>query len=368
MTAHDPNLRQRDFQRILLIKPSSLGDVIHALPVLRGLRRRYPSAHLAWLLGRSFAPLLVGHPDLDEIIEFDRRRLGRLWRSPVVAMEFISFVRGLQRRRFDLVIDLQGLFRSGFFAFASRAPIRLGFANAREFARLFYTHRLRPAGDNVHAVDRNYLVADALGFADLPKVFDLAVTAAERADAERLFAEVGLGPAETFAALFPGARGETKQWLPGRFAELCDRLAGELDLRPVLMGGAGDRDRCRQVAGLCRTAPLDICGRTHLRLLVAVLERAAFVVCHDSGPMHIAAALGRPMACIVGPTDPRRTGPFGRRETIVRADLPCSPCFLRRLGHCKHDHQCMNLIVADDVLGRVRAGLQPGAPKDDTNG
>ena len=367
MTTSNPNLGHREFQRILLIKPSSLGDIVHALPVLHGLRQRYPEAHLAWLVGRSFVPLLAKHPELNEVIEFDRHRFGHLWRSARISVEFVEFVKALRRRRFDLAIDLQGLFRSGFFALASGAPTRLGFAEARELARVFYTHRLHSDEDVVHAVDRNYLVADALGFAHVPKVFDLAVTDAERAGVDALFSEVALGAGEAFAAIFPGARAETKQWLPERFAKLADRLAGELGLRPVLMGGPGERDRCQRIAEQCRSRQLNLCGRTDLRLLAAVLERAAVVICHDSGPMHIAAALDRPMACILGPTEPRRTGPFGRMEAVVRANLPCSPCFVRRLSQCKYRHECMHRIGVEDVLARVQAGLQSATSKDDTH-
>ena len=153
-------LAQRTFDRILLIKPSSLGDVIHALPVLGGLRKRYPTARIDWLIGSPFASLLAGHPLIDALVEFDRKRFGRLWRSPAAALAFVRFIRRLRQSRYDLVVDLQGLFRTGFFAYATGAKTRIGFGDARESAPRFYTHRLMGGSGNVHAVDRYLQVGD----------------------------------------------------------------------------------------------------------------------------------------------------------------------------------------------------------------
>jgi ADP-heptose:LPS heptosyltransferase len=150
----ESDLRSREFQRILLIKPSSLGDVVHALPVLRGLRRRYPQARIDWLISSSLSPLLEGHPDLNELVLFDRHRFGLMAYSPKAALDFVRFIGRLRASRYDLVIDLQGLFRSGFLARASGASVRIGFARAREGASLFYNHRLSSGILDAHAVDR----------------------------------------------------------------------------------------------------------------------------------------------------------------------------------------------------------------------
>ena len=157
------DLRQREFKRILIIKPSSFGDVIHALPVLNGLRRRYPQARISWLVSTACAGLLEGHPQLDEAIPFDRKRYGKIGRSATITLEFARFVGELRKRRFDLVIDLQGLFRSGFLSRACGAKVRIGLSDAREFGWIFHSQRVRvPAGD-MHAVDRYWLVAGLAG-------------------------------------------------------------------------------------------------------------------------------------------------------------------------------------------------------------
>ncbi|MFH0983766.1 MAG: lipopolysaccharide heptosyltransferase II [Planctomycetota bacterium] len=354
----DGALARRAFGHILLIKPSSLGDIVHALPVLRGLRRRYPEARIDWLVARSCAGLLAGHPDLDDAIIFERKRFGRLGRNWSASVEFCRFLKSLRERRYDLVIDLQGLFRSGFLALASGAEVRLGFSNAREAAWIFYTHRLRARPSAIHAAEKNYAVARVLGFGNEPMAFDLAVRDEERHKAVELLAASGLPRGERFAAVLPGARWETKRWYPERFAEVLDRLAAECGLPGVLMGAADEREVCAAVAARCRSHPVNLAGQTGLREMTALLGLAAVVLCHDSAPMHLAAAQQRPLVCLLGPTSPERTGPYGAAATILRVDLPCSPCYLRKLSQCRFHHTCMQEITATAVTRAAAAVLQ----------
>lgn len=353
-TTTHPALTSRDFARVLLIKPSSLGDIVHALPVLHGLRCRYPHAHVAWLVGTSFVPLLADHPALSEVIPFDRRHYGRVGRSWPATRDFLRFLRELRSRRFDLVIDLQGLFRSGLLTRATGAKVRIGFADARELAWMAYTHRLPAAAGDVHAVDRNRQTLALLGVEEGPAVFDLALQPQERAAAGGLLAAAGIQPDEPFLAVLPGARWETKQWPPERFGGTINQIADQVGVRSVLLGGAEERVLCDQIAEICLKTPVNLAGRTGLRELIALIERAAVVLCHDSGPMHVAAALKRPLVCISGPTNPRRTGPYGQPEAVIRLDLPCSPCYLRRLSQCRHEHRCMRELEVEAVVGRLR--------------
>jgi lipopolysaccharide heptosyltransferase I len=346
-------LASRSFERILLIKPSSLGDIVHALPVLHGLRGRYPHARIDWLIGSAFAPLLEGDAAVDELVIFDRRRFGRIGRSGGATVAFVRFVRELRARRYELVIDLQGLFRTGFLARASGAAVRVGFADAREGAWVFYTHRLQPTDPDAHAVDRNYLVAGLFGFADTPIEFKLSLDEAVRADAARLHRESGVTDEATVVAVVPGARWETKVWLPERFGEMIDTLQSDAKVRCVLLGGADEVELCARIAGCCRSKPVNLAGRTTLRQLAAVLERADVVLCHDSAAMHLATALGRPLVCLVGPTNPLLTGPYRRPEDVVRVPLSCSPCYLRKLSKCGYDHRCMRDLSTSMVVDAV---------------
>lgn len=351
------SLQERTFERVLLIKPSSLGDVVHALPVLHALRRRYPHAGIDWLVATPFASLLEGHPDISEVILFDRKRFARLARSLRVVREFLRFVGRLRARRYDLVIDLQGLFRSGFLAAASGAPVRIGFADAREGARMFYTHRLPPAPPDTHAVDRNYRVGELLGFADSPVEFPLPIPAAVRDEASALLRQVGLGAGEPYIAVAPAARWETKVWAGERFAAAIDALQESRSTRCVLLGSPAEAETCRRISEACRTRPINVAGRTDVRLLAALLERAAVVLCHDSAALHLAVAFGRPLVCLIGPTNPRRTGPYRRLEDVVRLELDCSPCYFRRLRQCPHDHRCMRDLSTERVVAAVQRSL-----------
>lgn len=342
-------------ERILIIKPSSLGDIVHALPVLVGLRAAHPTAHIAWLAGNAFAPLLDGHPLLDEVIRFDRRRYGRMLQSPRILAEFVRFVWGLRRRRFDLVIDLQGLVRSGFLAWASGVRRRVGFAAAREFAWLFYTQRVRtPASGpaDCHAVDRNLAVGRSLGLPlDTPR-FPLGLRADELAAARSLLADAAGRPLDHFIAVIPGARWASKRWPVARLAALCTRLHAEGWPPCVLLGAPDDRTFAQELIAAGAGPVVDLVGRTSLRALSAALALADLVICHDSGPMHIAAALGKPLVALFGPTNPARTGPYGATARIVMRPLACAPCYRRTcpLGH----HDCLAGLDVDTVLGHVR--------------
>ncbi|MEW6199729.1 MAG: lipopolysaccharide heptosyltransferase II [Planctomycetota bacterium] len=368
-------------RRILIIKPSSLGDIVHALPVLVLLRETWPQACIAWLAGTAFAPLLDGHPLLDEVIVFDRRRFGRLLQSRRILADFVCFVWRLRRRRFDLVIDLQGLVRSGFLAWASGARRRIGFAEARELAPLFYSQRVACPPDATHAVDKNWHLAGALVRRDgasggpsgdregavrdhpdprwkpdtgarPPPRFPLGLRSGELAAARRLLAEAAGRPLDTFIALLPGARWESKRWPADRFATLIGRLHAEGLPPVVLLGGPDDRTLAEQIASACAAPVTNLVGRSTLRELSALLALSTLVICQDSGPMHIAAALDKPLVALFGPTSPARTGPYSPAARVISLPLECAPCYRRQcpLGH----HACLKRLEIDAVLAAVR--------------
>lgn len=336
-------------RRVLIVKPSALGDVVHALPVAELLRARFPAARISWLIAPPFAAIVEGHPCVDEVIRFDRRRLARWSRGPSQALsELIGFGKSLAAREFDLVLDLQGLARSALLTFATNAPVRVGFAYARELAPLAYTHRIPWRGTSErHAVERYLDVAEALGCGRGPVRFQFAMSDADRAAVESI-----VDFAVPYAVLLPGTNWATKRWPIGHYAELAGRVEAELGLRAVIAGGA-------DVVELARRVPsaIDATGRTTLPQLVALLQRASLVVANDSGPMHIACALGRPLVTIFGPTNPVRTGPYGRMDTVIRADIACSPCYSRKCSHTS----CMVELTPDRVLNQARDALRNGA-------
>ncbi len=351
-----PDLSDRHFDRILIIKPSSLGDVIHALPVLHGLRMRYADAKIDWLINKGFAPLMEAHPALSEVVEFDRNRFGGMLRNIFAAWSFRGFLRSLRMRRYDAVIDLQGLFRSGFLAHATKAPVRVGFANAREGAFYFYTHRIPTERPDDHAVNRNYLVSKVFGFENVPITFNLSLAKEVYGKAKTLLSD-GQSDQRPLVVIAPGARWETKIWPAKRYAALIDQLVEKINARCVLVGSPDEQATCEKVQSHCFKEVLNLQGRTDLPVFGAVLSRADLIVCHDSAAAHFAAALDRPLVCITGPTNPKRTGPYNRIMDVIRRDLPCSPCYLRKLSRCRHEHRCMRELSVDEVLRAAMVAL-----------
>jgi lipopolysaccharide heptosyltransferase I len=332
-------------RKILLIKPSALGDVVHTLPILRLLRRRFSDAHIAWMIDPSFADLIDSHPDLNEIILFKKKHYARSWRDGAAAMDLFDFKTNLRDRKFDLAIDLQGLFRSAWLAFFSGAPVRIGFGNAREMAPLFYTHRVPIRSMEVHAIERYRALAEALGCAREAVEFDFAISNDHRAQLRRRAENCGVNLDNRFAVLLPGTNWETKKWPAEHFAALVPMLRERLGIESIVAGGPD-----------APTIPgaMSLIGQTTLKQLVALLERAEVVIANDTGPMHIAAALGRPLVSVFGPTNPVRTGPYQRMDTVVRLNIACSPCYKRECSHTS----CMQWLTPEMVLQRVTTAMR----------
>ncbi|HEY7090212.1 MAG TPA: lipopolysaccharide heptosyltransferase I [Tepidisphaeraceae bacterium] len=331
-------------RRILLIKPSALGDVVHTLPVLNLLRRRWPDANITWLIASAFAGLVEGHPQLSDVITFDRNRLAQSWYNPRAAVELLRFIRGLRLQPFDLVIDLQGLFRSGTLTALTRAPVRVGFSNARELAHLFYTHHVPIDTMDQHAIDRCLNVTEALGCGREPVEFHFVTGDGDRSHIDQLLNGVG-----RYAVLLPGTNWLTKRWPIDKFASIVQPLRQQLGLSTIVAGGPDVVELAAQIP-----SAVNLAGKTTLRQLVALIERSQLVIANDSGPMHIAAALNKPLVTMFGPTNPLRTGPYRRLESVVRVDIPCSPCYSRKCSHTS----CMRWISSEAVMAESAQQLR----------
>lgn len=338
--------------RVLIIKPSSLGDVATALPVLRGLRRTFPDAHVAWLLTGACAPLVAHDSDLDEVILFKRRLLGRAWRSLSGAGELAGLLRKLHRARFDWVLDLQGLLRSGLLSAATGAGVRAGFAGAREGASVFYTHRIRTGRQ--HTVDRNIDLACRLGIDARPADMNLQVADEGRDRAESLLGDAGL-EVGGFLVCVPPTRWATKVYPVRRWRTVIARLAETVPV--VLLGSAETREvsLCGAVAEDMPSSVVNLAGKTGVSEMVALIAASCGVVCSDSAAQYIGPAVGVDVVTLVGPTRPRRTGPYLRGKTIV-ADIPCRGCLKRSCRHAT----CMDSIDPDLVVEAAMDMLDKG--------
>jgi heptosyltransferase-1 len=338
--------------RILLVKLSAIGDVVQTLPVLAALRRRYPDAHLSWMVGEAASDLLSSHPLLDQVIVFPRRHFGKLSSSPRDWPRLIDeaggFLRRLRSQEYDVVMDLQGLLKSGILARLSKGECRLGFAGGRELSSVFLNRRLPPYDADEHAVLRYLRLAAALDAPVQEPEFPLGVGRAETEKVGCLLRDAGSG-SRPILCLNPGATWASKHWTAEGFAAVADICFRRWNMFSVVLGGAVDRDLTRDIARLARSPVLDLAGRTDLRTLAAVYQRARVVVSTDTGPMHLAAAAGAPVVALFGPTAPWRTGPFGRMNQVIRLGLSCSPCLRRR---CR-DPRCMAGITPHQVIEAI---------------
>jgi lipopolysaccharide heptosyltransferase II len=229
-----------------------------------------------------------------------------------------------------------------------------GWTGAREGAWVAYTHRIPIPTLDVHAVDRYLWLGPLLGLHDGPPDFRIPVPAEAEAWIATLLRDHGL-LGRPLAVLVPGTIWETKHWQVEGFAQVARHLCAT-GRAVVLAGTAKEQPRCQAVAATCPAA-CDFSGQTTLSELAALLNRAVVCVTNDSGSMHLAVALGRPVVSVFGPTDPLWIGPYGRREAVVQAEVPCAPCYLRALRRCPHEHQCMKEVTANQVIERVEQTL-----------
>ena len=344
-----PPLSEIDARRIVLLKPSSLGDVVHCLPVLTALRRRFPLAHIRWVVNQTYAELLHGHPDLDEVLTIDRESARRgLWRG---ARSFVALTEQVRRLRPDLVIDLQGLFRTGMLARVSGAARRVGLGTAREGAAWFYTDVVPvPDPQNVHAVDRLWHVAEAFGAGDGPKRFRLVLSEESRRWAGERLADLP----RPWLAVGVGARWRTKRWPAAHFAALVRQAQDQFGGTVVFVGGRDETAAANLVAAKLVGPTLNFTGRTTLSRLTALLSEADVMVANDTGPLHLAAALGRPVVAPYTCTKVLLTGPYGAQAGAVETRVWCAGSRVKR---CRR-MECMTELTPDRLWPRLEEVLR----------
>jgi len=369
-----PDLHSIDPRRICLIKPSAFGDVVQTLPLLPVLKERFPRAAVSWVVRAELRELLEGHPHLDEIIPFQRRGS---WR------ESWRLLRELRRRRFDLVFDLQGLLRTAVMNFATRAPMRVGLETAREGAQWACHLTLPDTGRLVPAHLRYWRVAEALGLGDRRRETIVHTSADDHLWAGEQLAplrsrgarnergrqkaesgkEINEGASSAFRlppsavssapvlAVHPGARWATKRWPVERFAVVAARAARRYGFGTVILGGKDETVTAGKFEFLLRRfAPSSRCvnlaGKTTIKQLAAVLQQADVLLSSDSGPMHLAAGLGRRVVGVFTCTDPLRSGPpIDANHETVTTSLPCRNCYKK---HCPQRRE-RRLACLDDI-------------------
>lgn len=327
--------------RTLIVMLSAVGDAVHVLPVANAIRRHAPRARVSWVLQPGPATLVRGHPAIDEIIEFDRRR-GRA--------AFTDVRRLLRAREFDAVLLMQPYLKAGIVARFARAPYKLGFdrRRARDLTWLFTNHHLPPRPVQ-HMQDQYLEFLDALGVPREPVVWGLGPWPDERSWQERFFAPFD----RPVASIVVGTSKAEKDWLPERWATVCDALWEEHGLHPVLVGGRSERELTAETVIMHRAVhkPVTALG-SGLRNLVAILDGSALVLSPDTGPLHMAVALARPVISLLGYTNPKRVGPYHRyRDLLVDAYGDPGEAYGATM---QHRAGRMARISVDNVLAKVR--------------
>jgi lipopolysaccharide heptosyltransferase I len=343
---------------VLIVKPSSMGDIIHAFPVAAAIKKARPDVTVDWISADGFTELVRLSPHVDNVIPFFRKEWGRNWWIPSTIAGVAGFLRdGVGGRRYDAVLDLQALFRSGLITAFAKAPVKIGFSNAREFAGVFYNTKITPP-PGVHSVDTLMSALGGLGIpVDGPPVFEIAIPGEARSWAAKIT------PESPFVAVNPNARWDTKRWPIASFAALSKEIYRRSGALSVIVGGSDDVERGEELARLIGPAATNLTASGGFARLAAVLERATLMITHDSGPMHLSAAVGTPVIAMFGPTNPALTGPYGKGHVTVKADVDCSPC--RNKKDCPRSIECMTKITVEDALSaweRVSKGRE-NSPK-----
>lgn len=310
-------------QSILIIKLGAVGDVVHTLPVLDTLRAARPESHLGWVVEEAAAPILQGNPALNELIVLERRKL---YGAP--GLTYIrSWLWELRSRGYDTAIDPHNLFKTGLIALFSGAGIRVGFRKLREGNFLFMNRWVDPPAGRAHAVEKYLSLLEPLGIAraDWRVEFPLVWDPDHEKTADRFLSEKvldsGKSGRDPVVAINPGANWPSKRWPPEKFARAADGLIERLGARVVVLWGPGERPLAEAVAG-AMTRPAVLAPETTLKGLMPLLRRCRLLISGDTGPLHLAAALGVPTVALFGPSDPRRNGPYGKGHEVVQSTRP----------------------------------------------
>ncbi len=334
-------------QRILIVLLGAIGDVTRALPLAQRLRAGYPAAHITWAVEPLSAPLIRHHPAIDEVIVFDR---------PRGLSAFIEFLRQVRAVRADLTLDLQRHLKSGIASLASGAPVRVGFhrRNSREGNWLFNNRHIAAQEHFSIKLQQFLAFADLLNVAPAPVSFGLQMTPEETQEVDRLLADVQ----RPFVAAFVGSSCESRLWFPERTAAVADALATR-GISTVLVGGPGDVAFANVADASARSTVTNLAGQTTLRHLIGIFERCNAAFGPDSGPMHIAAAVGTRVVSLWGATSAARSAPWNNEGGVIEGKADCMPCYRKA---CPIGRVCMQAIFPEAVLDAVLRASRPGTP------
>ncbi|GIV17822.1 MAG: lipopolysaccharide heptosyltransferase I [Armatimonadota bacterium] len=349
-----PRVDMQRIERVAIVKLSSIGDVVHALPVSAALKRSFPHLQITWIVEERCAEMVIGNPYLHEVITIP----GKAWRHgawhPRTWQQARRIIGVLRSRRFQLAIDLQGLLKSAVVAWLTGAPVRLGYHWQREGAWLF--NRVVPKEPtSVHVVQEYLDVARYLGAQTELVEFPLFIPPETDEKVCHLLEEEGISPPEGFISINPSAGQPFKRWRTERWAEVITRIDRQYPIPVVLVGGKADRPLADEIRARTSAPFVDMVGKTSLKELAAVLRRSVVHLCGDTGSAHISVALGRPVIGLYGPTNHLRTAPYGQEHRLITHKHECPVCN----GHTpRREHSdCMDMITVSELMHALERTL-----------
>ena len=346
-------LKNKKIDKILIIKPSSLGDVFHTFPALTLLDKAFPNADIDWFIRPEFKDAIAYCPiKINRTINFPRTRLLK-FKSFIST--FLKVRNDLRKKKYDLVIDFQGLMRSGIFTSLCRSSESVGFAKPKEsLATLAYTHKINISKECVHAVDRNIaLVENITGLKATKEIASLAQVDKFKEQIEVILKKNNISPNDKLMGMIPGARWESKCWSPEFFAEVATKfLDKHPDYKILIIGAPSDRISAEKIISIASNERIiSIAGNTSVGEMIEAIRHCQFIFSNDSGPIHIAAALQKTVFALFGPTDPDKTGPYGDFHHIFQHELECIKCLKRTCptnSYLCHDLDISKLITTLD--------------------
>ena len=337
-------------KNFLIVKLSAIGDVIHALPTAYALKETYPDCHITWVVEPPAYDLVEMCPYIDEVILFEKKKFKSL---RGFLREYGPMKRKIQKRNYDAVLDLQGLFKSAAIARLGKAPVKLGMCNMRELSDRISRPVIGPHAEG-HIVERYLDVARALGCRVDEVRLTLDVPERDADLARRIFSQAGANMDNPYAVFAIGANWPNKRWPAKHFARLSDKLYDK-DIIPILVGGGPvDEQRAAEISSYTEIPPVNLVGKTNFRQLTYALQQAKFCLGGDTGPVHLASGLGTPTIMVMGPTDANRNGPYGQLENAIEADRPCRYCWQRA---CPKNLDCLEAITPRQVLEKIETLL-----------
>jgi len=333
-------------KRILIIEPNWLGDILFTTPSIYAIKKARPDSYITCLAMPRCTPLLEQNPDIDEIITFDQFEERKSIRNFIGRIELISF---LKQKKFNTAFLFHRSMSRAVLCLFAGIPERIGYATKKRF--VFLTHKVPQPKKTIHRVDHYLNIIKYAGIEADTKDYQLTLTSSEKEDARSILKNNGLFADEEYFVINPGGNWLPKRWPKKYFSELISAISKRYNIKVVVTGSGKDIDLGSEIIKLSGVDAVNLCGKTSLRELAAVLAQAKAVVANDSGPMHIAVSQKTPTVAIFGPTDPNITGPYGRAPYVVlKKDVGCAiPCY----DQACTDYKCMEAVAVDDVMTAI---------------